>query len=235
MSASGPDMPSRGKRAVWILALDASLARCSAAVLADGMIRAAALLDTERGHAAALPPMVDQVLRQAGVTAPDLDAVAAVVGPGGFTGLRAALALAQGVALGAGLPVLGVTTGEALAEAVPPALRRGRQVWTAVDSKRGRLILERFPADGDAALGPPASLEEAELPPAPCPVVVAGDAGAQLLAALRARGVDTVASDCRLPEAAHAARVAARRLRGQVPPLEARPLYVEAPAVRLPA
>ena len=55
--------------------------------------------------------------RQGGVTG--LDAVAAVVGPGGFTGIRAALALAEGIGLGAGIPVIGVTTGEALAAAVP--------------------------------------------------------------------------------------------------------------------
>src|SRR3954470_1244221 len=103
--------PEQEARPVWILALDAALARCSAALLADDAIRAQRMLEGDRGHAATLPPMAQEVLREAGVRATDLDAVAAVVGPGGFTGTRAPLALARGIALGAALPVIGVTTG----------------------------------------------------------------------------------------------------------------------------
>src|SRR5215210_3345912 len=117
----GDTIPERGtwrlggRRPVFILALDASLSRCSAAVQGDGRVLSHRARDGDRGHAAALPPMAAAVLAEAGLRAADLDAVAAVVGPGGFTGLRAALALAHGIALGAGLPVIGVTTGEALA------------------------------------------------------------------------------------------------------------------------
>ena len=136
-----------------ILAIDASLSRCSVALLGDGRLLAQRVRDGDRGHAAALPPMAAAVLEEAGLRATDLDAVAAVVGPGGFTGLRAALALAHGIALGAGLPVIGVTTGEALAAALPPEDRAGgRAVWAAVDNRRGRVVLERFArsSGGDA-------------------------------------------------------------------------------------
>ncbi|MBV1800115.1 tRNA (adenosine(37)-N6)-threonylcarbamoyltransferase complex dimerization subunit type 1 TsaB [Siccirubricoccus sp. G192] len=220
---------------MWILALDASLARCSAAVLADGVVLAQQIQDVARGHAAALPPLAAAVLAEAGVPPANLDAVAAVVGPGGFTGLRAALALAEGIALGAGLPVIGVTTGEALAAALPEAIRARHTVWAVVDNRRGRVALERFAPGAAAAQGPPEILAEAELPQPAGKVAVVGDAAAAVAARLAARGVDVVLTGLHLPEAAAAARVAALRLAGRLPPLAARPLYVEPPAVRLPA
>jgi tRNA threonylcarbamoyladenosine biosynthesis protein TsaB len=220
---------------VLILALDASLSRCSAALLGDGRLLAHRMRDGDRGHAAALPPMAAAVLAEAGLRATDLDAVAAVVGPGGFTGLRAALALAHGIALGAGLPVIGVTTGEALAAAVPPEHRAGRAVWAAVDNRRGRVVLERFARCGVCgAAAPPEVLAADELPPAGGRVVVAGDAAEAVAERLAARGVDALLSAVRLPDAAGAARVAALRLSGRLPPLPARPLYAEPPAVRRP-
>jgi tRNA threonylcarbamoyladenosine biosynthesis protein TsaB len=226
----------RRQRPVFILALDASLSRCSAALLGDERVLAERARDGDRGHAAALPPMAAAVLAEAGLRAADLDAVAAVVGPGGFTGLRAALALAHGIALGAGLPVVGVTTGEALAATVPPGQRAGRAVWTAVDNRRGRVALERFArcgAPGPVA-APPEVVSVDELP-APCGrVVVAGDAAEAVVERLAARGADALLSAVRLPDAAGAARVAALRLSGRLPPLPARPLYAEPPAVRPP-
>jgi tRNA threonylcarbamoyladenosine biosynthesis protein TsaB len=224
--------PGQEARPVWILALDASLARCSAALLADGEVRAHRMLDGGRGHAATLPPMVQAVLREAGVAATDLDAVAAVVGPGGFTGIRAALALAQGLALAAGLPALGVTTGEALVAGL--AGRQGA-VWSVVDTRRGRVVLERFAAGAATAEGPPEACDIEALPLPGFPITLVGDAAEAVAAALSARGATVVAGESRQPDAAAAARVAALRLAGRIPPLAARPLYVEPPAVRLPA
>lgn len=219
---------------VWILALDASLAACSVALLAEGEIRGAQRLATERGHAAALPRMLAEVLEHAGIRTADLDAVAAVVGPGGFTGLRAALALAEGVALAAKLPLLGVTTGEALASAIPAPIREQRAVWTAVDSRRGHILLERFAPGAWVPDADPAAVAEAALPMPDRPLALAGDAAPGLAAFLTARGVDVLLTDSRLPDAAAAARVAALRLAGRLPPRAARPLYAEPPAVRLP-
>jgi tRNA threonylcarbamoyladenosine biosynthesis protein TsaB len=221
-----------------ILAVDGALARASAAVWADGRVLARAGVDGARGQPTLLPGLVRQVLREAGLEATALDAVAAVVGPGGFTGLRAALALAQGMALAIGRPAIGVTTGEALAAGLPAAQRAGREVWCCIDTRRGRLVLERF-APGAAlapprSLAPPQSLAPEELPPCAAPPLLAGDAAPMALAALAARGVAAENSGHHLPEAADAAAVAALRLAGTLPPLPALPLYVEPPAVRLP-
>src|SRR4051812_33785719 len=196
--------PGQEARPVWILALDASLARCSAALLADGTLRAARLQEGERGHAATLPPLVQAVLREAGVAATDLDAVAAVVGPGGFTGIRAALALAQGLALAAGLPALGVTTGEALAAGL--AERRGA-VWSVVDTRRGRVVLERFAAGAATAEGLPEACDIEALPLPAGPVTLVGDAAEAVAASLLARGAAVLVGGSRQPDAAAAARV----------------------------
>lgn len=223
---------------MFVLALDASLSRCSVALRGEGRLLARLAREGERGHAAALPAMAAAVLAEAGLRAADLDAVAAVVGPGGFTGLRAALALAHGIALGAGLPVIGVTTGEALAAALTPEERAGRAVWTAVDARRGRVALQRFAWNaGGVAAGPPETFTLDELPPLDRDgrVAVAGDAAEAVAERLAARGgVDALLSSIRLPDANDAARVAALRLAGRLPPLAARPLYAEPPMVSPP-
>ncbi len=220
--------------AMLILALDASLARCSVALSRGGLTLAARQHNAARGQAALLPPMVQEVLAEAGVSAAELGAVAAVVGPGGFTGIRAALSLAQGLAMGVGVPVIGVSTGEALAEGIPAHQRAGHEVWAATDNRRGQVVLERFAPGGLLSLGPHLILAEADLPRPTAYVVVAGDAAPQVAARLAARGFRVVLSDARLPEAAAVARAAAQRLAGQRAPLAAEPLYLEPPAVRLP-
>ncbi|MDO9503153.1 tRNA (adenosine(37)-N6)-threonylcarbamoyltransferase complex dimerization subunit type 1 TsaB [Falsiroseomonas sp.] len=213
-----------------LLVLDGALARCSAAAFADGVLVAEETADGARQQPTALPPMAARVLARLG----RLDAVAVVVGPGGFTGLRAAIALAEGLALGAGARLIGVTTGEALAAALPDALRQTHAVWSAVDTKRGRLVLECLAPGAWAAEGPPRPMAEAELPQPAGPVALVGDAAAVAAARLLARGARAVLTDSRLPQAAAAGRVALLRLAGTIPPRDATPLYAEPPAVRLP-
>ncbi|MFC0410659.1 tRNA (adenosine(37)-N6)-threonylcarbamoyltransferase complex dimerization subunit type 1 TsaB [Roseomonas elaeocarpi] len=170
--------------------------------------------------AAARPP-------EPGADAPSTrpDAVAVTVGPGGFTGLRAAIALAQGFAAGWGVPCIGVTVGEALLAALAAAGEPPLPSWVAVDTKRGRVALER-PNEA------PAVFALDDLPPAPASLLVLGDAAPLLREALAARGAAVTLGPA-LPEAAAVAAVAARRLRGELPPIEAtEPLYLEPPAVR---
>lgn len=209
-----------------ILGLDASLARCSAAVLADGVVRAERCEEGGRGYATVLPALAREALREAGLRAADLDGVAVTVGPGSFTGLRAALALAHGIALAAGRPVVGVSMVEALGEVV--AERGGRTLWVAIDSRRGRVFLHRGEGDFFAA-----ALDALPFPEGP--VVVAGDAAEAVAAGLAAKGADVALSDARLPLARHVAAVGAARLAGVLAPLAAQPLYVDPPEARLPA
>ncbi|MEO3474923.1 tRNA (adenosine(37)-N6)-threonylcarbamoyltransferase complex dimerization subunit type 1 TsaB [Roseomonas sp. CAU 1739] len=215
-----------------ILAVEGALARCSVALLVDGAVVAARQQEAARGHPALLPRFAAEILADAGWAATALDAVAVGVGPGGFTGLRAAIALAEGLAQAAGRPLVGVTTGEALAAALPEGLATGRAIWAAIDNRRGRVVLECF-APGAAKPGLPIVAPLDSLPAAGAPVLILGDAAEAVAALLTARG-DVAQSRPGLPCAAAVARVAADRLAGRLPPRDATPLYAEPPAVSAP-
>ena len=118
-----------------------------------------------------------------------------------------------------------MTVGEALADSLP---RLGeRQLWVAIDSRRGRVFLER----GDMVVTTPLDA----LPAPDGKVAVAGDAAAAVAARLAARDVDVMLTDARLPIARHVAVAAECRFRGTLRPLPAQPLYVDPPEARLPA
>lgn len=92
-----------------ILAIDTSNSQCSVALNRDGNIQSA-ICTQARQHARRLLPMIDEILIQSGLTLEDLDAIAFVNGPGSFTGLRIGAGVAQGLAFGANLPVLALST-----------------------------------------------------------------------------------------------------------------------------
>jgi tRNA threonylcarbamoyladenosine biosynthesis protein TsaB len=102
---------------VRILAIDTATASCSAALLIDErVLTREGLLD--RGHAEHILPMVDELLVEAAVGLTDLSAIAFGRGPGAFTGVRLAASVTQGLAYGAGIPVVPISDLRAIAEAV---------------------------------------------------------------------------------------------------------------------
>jgi tRNA threonylcarbamoyladenosine biosynthesis protein TsaB len=139
---------------VRVLALDTATEACSVALLTDegsfGRFK-----EVGRGHAEEILGMVDATVAEAGVTLSMLDGIAASVGPGAFTGIRISVSVAQGLAFGAGLPVIPVTTLEALAL---QAVRGGAdQVMACLDARMGEVYWSCFSADakrGVAARGP---------------------------------------------------------------------------------
>lgn len=197
-----------------LLLLDAALDRCLAAVVEDGRVLAEWAELGTHGQPARLPPLLARALAEA----PPPEGIAAVVGPGSFTGLRTALALAEGLALARGLPLLGVTVGEAIAAAAGP----GWPVWTATENRRGALFLE--------GAGPVRAVREEALPAPPGPVRLAGDGAPRAAARLRARGATVGLTALRRPAPAGIAAAALARHAGALPPLPPAPLYVEPPA-----
>jgi tRNA threonylcarbamoyladenosine biosynthesis protein TsaB len=127
-----------------ILAFDTSAAFCAAALFAQGRMisRNEAM---QKGQAERLVPMLEELLAEAGLAWADLAAIAVGTGPGNFTGVRIAVAAARGIALGLGIPAIGVTRLEALAHDAP------RPVTVAEDAKRGAIYLQEFTQDGAGA------------------------------------------------------------------------------------
>jgi len=96
-----------------ILAVETATEACSAAVLIDGQVIERYQV-APRVHNKLILPMVEAVLAEAGLAVPQLDAIAFGRGPGSFTGVRIAAGVAQGIAFGADLPVVPVSTLAAL-------------------------------------------------------------------------------------------------------------------------
>lgn len=92
-----------------ILAIDTSNSQCSVALNRNGDIQSS-LCTQPRQHASRLLPMINELLTTNALTLRSLDAIAFVNGPGSFTGLRIGAGVAQGLAFGANLPVLALST-----------------------------------------------------------------------------------------------------------------------------
>lgn len=153
-----------------ILALDTSGTACSVALAIDGTV-SERHEPTPQRHAERLLPLVVELLEAAGIGLPALDAIAVGIGPGAFTGVRVATAVAQGLALAHALPVVPVSSLAALAQ---DAWRRtGRSPILALrDARRAEIYWGWFAgsstgvvqARGPEHVGPPAAIEAPDEP-----------------------------------------------------------------------
>lgn len=128
-----------------ILVIDASTEVCAVA-LGDGLTWDERAQVAGHRHSELLLPMIRALLDDHDVALGGLDGVAFGAGPGAFTGLRIACGIAQGLALGAGLPVLGVSTLEALAETARQQYGSDR-VIAALDARAQEVYVAAYRHD----------------------------------------------------------------------------------------
>ena len=211
-----------------LLAFETATEACSAAVWVDGEVIERFDLAPRR-HAELALPWAEDVLREAGVRRSELDAIAVGRGPGAFTGVRLAIAIAQGIALALDRPIVPVSTLAALA-----LQSRAPRVLAAIDARMGEVYAAAYRCDGDNAIA-----LDAERVVAPNAVVLPDDGNewigvgtgfdageGALRASLAGRFMRIDASA--LPHAADVARIAAQAFkRGEgVAPERIEPAYL---------
>jgi tRNA threonylcarbamoyladenosine biosynthesis protein TsaB len=170
-----------------ILAFDCAGAQCAAAIRVGNETVAAQRVESERGHAQLLMPLLIGLAGKAGIAFRDFDRFAVTTGPGSFTGIRVALAAARGLAIGTGKPAVGVTVFEVLAAGAAEAGVPTPRLLVAIESRRSECFLQVFDAGG-RALGSPAMLAPEAIGGwiGPGPIAVAGDAAGKVVAAVPA-------------------------------------------------
>lgn len=213
-----------------LLAMDTAQAACSAAVLsAEGTVLVSAFEEMSRGHAERLVPMIGEVLAAADVAMTDLTRVATTVGPGTFTGLRVGLAVARGYGVALDVPVIGVTTLEALAATARlqhPDL--ASPLVAIIDARRSEVYVQHFAADGSPLTDPVRQSVDAALADLPTGdfAVIGTGQGFVTEAAPLAHPLGTLAPD--------AQAVGHLALKRPIPAAPPEALYLRAPDAKLP-
>ena len=174
-----------------ILALETSAKSVSVAVTENGTLLAQAYQDRGLTHSVTLMPLLDGMLKTAGLTLDDMDIIAVAQGPGSFTGIRIGVSAAKGLAWAKALPCCGVSTLEAMAYGVTDfegvvvgAMdARRQQVYNALfRTENGRVT--RLCADRAVAM----ELVAEELAVMPEPKLIVGDGAVLLYDFCRRRG-----------------------------------------------
>ncbi|RJG42515.1 tRNA (adenosine(37)-N6)-threonylcarbamoyltransferase complex dimerization subunit type 1 TsaB [Motilimonas pumila] len=132
------------------LAVDTSTEGCSVAVESADK-RYANFQFSPREHTQRILPMVDEVLASAKLTLSDCDALVYGQGPGSFTGVRIGIGIAQGLAFGAELPMIGVSTLQAMAQQAREQ-QGATSVLAAIDARMGEVYFGHYQDHGDGIM-----------------------------------------------------------------------------------
>jgi tRNA threonylcarbamoyladenosine biosynthesis protein TsaB len=143
-----------------LLAIDTCTEMCSAAVRVGGRVFSRAV-PTQRGHSDLILNMIDEVLLESEATLSDIDALVFGRGPGGFTGVRVGVGVAQGIAFAKSLPVIPISTLAATAQ-VAIDQYQAENVIVALDARMGEIYTAQYQANSGLAK---AISEETVCPP----------------------------------------------------------------------
>ena len=130
-----------------ILAVDTATENCSVTLIVDGKVYSRRAV-APREHTIKVLPFVDEVLKEAGVRLQELDALAFGQGPGSFTGVRIGIGIVQGLAFGADLPMIGISTLEAMAQA-GYRVHGATQVVAAIDARMSEVYFGMYQRNDD--------------------------------------------------------------------------------------
>jgi tRNA threonylcarbamoyladenosine biosynthesis protein TsaB len=210
-----------------ILALDTSTEFLSLALWQDGAVAVREMLAGQK-HSELVLPLIRELLDETGLQMAELDGIAFGMGPGSFTGLRIGCGVAQGLAFGAGLPVVGVCTLEALAQQAGAA-----RVIACLDARMNEVYHAAYEREGTGwrevvapGLYPPSQLPLAD-GAGWCAIGSGWDAFGEALDAVYGVQIERKIAGA-FPLARYIAELAAPRFaKGDgKPPHEAAPLYV---------
>ena len=207
---------------VKILGIETSTDVGSLALVEGKNVLARGDIDTHLRHSSRLIPLLDELLREAGWTAEELEGIGVGLGPGSFTGIRVGLAVGRGLAYGLKIPLAGAGSFAALARAV--AAGNGRVVVIS-DARRGRLYGALYEKNGNLIreLKAPRLINNAE--------AIAWSGGASVVSPhwKRLRSVLPGVSGREVfPRAEWVARITEERLKNdsEVDPEELKPIYL---------
>ncbi|MEE9256155.1 MAG: tRNA (adenosine(37)-N6)-threonylcarbamoyltransferase complex dimerization subunit type 1 TsaB [bacterium] len=163
---SAQSRPEAGGR--WLLALDTSALSGGVALLSGAGRRVSRLLPEGMRTSRAARPLIDSLMAEAGARRESIEAIAAALGPGSFTGLRIGLATAKGMAFGLGLPLYGVPSLDAMADS---ALRGWREkggeapdrILACRDAWHGELFSALYKPAGEGVALAPLCIQEGEV------------------------------------------------------------------------
>jgi len=214
-----------------LLAIDTATEACSAALLIGDRIFERCEIAPRR-HAELILPMIEALLAEAGVGKRQLDGIAVGRGPGAFTGVRLAISVAQGLALGLDIPVVPVSSLAALAQDAPA--QTGSPILAVIDARMGEVYAGCFRrnANGLVESIDPESVGPASrvvLPPSDgWTVVGSGWSAYHDALSQRLPGAPLFADGTRLPQAQAIARLAAPQFAAglAVAPELALPVYL---------
>lgn len=214
-----------------ILAIETSSELASCALLAGDHVIARSTSGV-RTHSQSILPMVQELLREAGLGLADCDAIAFGAGPGSFTGVRTACGVAQGLAFGAKLPVLPMVTLEAMAEACR-ARTGATEVLAVLDARMGEVYWAQYRYDAArgawSEVAAPSLCAPQDLEPLPAEGLAAcGNGFSAYPEAFAGKAFAAGALDDILPHARELALLGAPALAAglAVPAAQAQPLYL---------
>ena len=202
-----------------ILGIDTATWKASVALVENDEVIAEESVFERGNHVVSIVPLIDSVLGPRNLRPSDLDGVALSIGPGSFTGIRIGVGIGKGLAIASGVPLIPVSTLEALALSI--ATDHFGTIWSLLDARKGEWYAAAFSSSGkgierlhDDAVGSTSDILEKF----PTPQVVIGDAMENYSTLL----VERFGKKCTVlpfpefgPSAAAVARLGLRNLQGE--------------------